>query len=355
MRSISTFIDRYALIIAMAIGAVGYPWFRHLNGLMPPLICLMLFFTFCKVNPTDLRLRMWHGIVLAVQLLLTAGVYYGILAIEDWLLTIGNGRLSISDIKIIAQGLMVCVIMPTATAAPIIAGKLGGSIQNLTTFSLLSNIATAVIVPAFFPLVHTESEMTFVLAMWMILKRVSPMLLGPFLAAWLLRLGYEWYYRRKGSPRTFRLNKKWASMPFYLWILLLIVLISQITYTLLTQEYSGWAIVALCAGSLVTCLLQFILGRWIGYRFPATSHGADYQDILINPLAASYTIEQKSRITAGQAFGQKNTALGIWMAQMYLNPLSSIGPAAYIIWQNLLNSYQLWNAGRGMRNTSPTK
>lgn len=354
MRRISTFIDRYALIIAMLIGAVGYPWFRHLSWLMPPLICLMLFFTFCKINPLDLRLRKWHGIVLAVQMVLTAVVYYGLLAIGKRLLAMGYG-LTEGDIALVAQGLMVCVIMPTATAAPIIAGKLGGSIQNLTTFSLLSNIATAVIVPAFFPVVHTEAGIEFVAAMLLILRRVTPMLLGPFVAAWLLRLIYEWYYKQKGTPRRFTLSKRWASMPFYLWILLLIVLISQITYTLLTQEYSGWAIVALCVGSLVACLLQFMLGRWIGYRFPATSHGADYQDILINPAAAAYSIAQKSRITAGQAFGQKNTALGIWMAQMYLHPLSSIGPAAYIIWQNLLNSYQLWNAGRGVRKTSPTK
>lgn len=354
MRRISTFIDRYALIIAMLIGAVGYPWFRHLSWLMPPLICLMLFFTFCKINPLDLRLRKWHGIVLAVQMVLTAVVYYGLLAIGEGLLSKDYG-LTEGDIALVAQGLMVCVIMPTATAAPIIAGKLGGSIQNLTTFSLLSNIATAVIVPAFFPVVHTEAGIEFVAAMLMILRRVTPMLLGPFVAAWLLRLVYEWYYKQKGTPRRFTLSKRWASMPFYLWILLLIVLISQITYTLLTQEYSGWAIVALCVGSLVACLLQFMLGRWIGYRFPATSHGADYQDILINPAAAAYSIAQKSRITAGQAFGQKNTALGIWMAQMYLHPLSSIGPAAYIIWQNLLNSYQLWNAGRGVRKTSPTK
>lgn len=354
MRRISTFIDRYALIIAMLIGAVGYPWFRHLSWLMPPLICLMLFFTFCKINPLDLRLRKWHGIVLAVQMVLTAVVYYGLLAIGKRLLAMGYG-LTEGDIALVAQGLMVCVIMPTATAAPIIAGKLGGSIQNLTTFSLLSNIATAVIVPAFFPVVHTEAGIEFVAAMLLILRRVTPMLLGPFVAAWLLRLVYEWYYKQKGTPRRFTLSKRWASMPFYLWILLLIVLISQITYTLLTQEYSGWAIVALCVGSLVACLLQFMLGRWIGYRFPATSHGADYQDILINPAAAAYSIAQKSRITAGQAFGQKNTALGIWMAQMYLHPLSSIGPAAYIIWQNLLNSYQLWNAGRGIRKTSPTK
>ena len=334
---IRRFIDRYALIIAMVVGAVGYPWFRHLDWLLSPLIFFMLFFTFCKINPLDLRLRKWHWIVLIVQMALTAAVYYGVLVIGDE---------AMSDWQVLAQGLMMCVIMPTATAAPIIAGKLGGSIQNLTTFSLLSNIATAIIVPAFFPIVNPAAGMAFFPSMWLILKRVSPLLLGPFVAAWALRLGYEAYYRRKGEARIFSLNATWASMPFYLWVVLLVVLISRITHTLLTQEYSGGTIIVLCVGALVTCLLQFALGRWIGYRFPADSHGKDYQDILINPAAAHYTINEKSRITAGQAFGQKNTALGVWMAQLFLNPLAAIGPAAYIIWQTLLNSYQLWHAGK---------
>lgn len=338
------FLDRYALIIAMAVGAVGYKWFHLLDSLMPPLIFLMLFFTFCKINPMDLRLRRWHWLVLGVQLLLTICVYYGILCgLKSCMRDLS---LTHDDVHIIAQGIMVCIVMPTATAAPIIAGKLGGSIQNLTTFSLLSNIATALIVPALFPIVNPSADITFFPAMWQILCRVGPLLLGPFIGAWLLRLGYELYFRLKGQPRTFVLSTNWASMPFYLWILLLVVLIGNITHTLIAEVYSGWVIVALCAGALITCLMQFMLGRWIGYHFPASSHGNDYCDVLINPEAAHYSINQKSRITAGQAFGQKNTALGVWMAQMYLNPLSSIGPAAYIIWQNLLNSWQLWYAGR---------
>lgn len=330
--SLRIFIDRYALIIAMVMGALGYKWLTHLNWLTSPLIFLMLFFTFCKINPLDLRLRIWHWLVLAAQLVLTAILFFVFFAL--------------SPNTPIAQSLILCILMPTATAAPIIAGKLGGSIQNLTTFSLLSNFATAIIVPALFPIINPSVDIAFLPAMWQILCRVAPLLLGPFIAAWLLRLGYDYYYRRHGMDQRFQLIGIWASMPFYLWIVLLIVLMARITHTLISQEYSWTTIVILCIGSLVACLLQFALGRWIGYHFPANSHGIDYQDILINPKAANYTIQQKSRITAGQAFGQKNTALGIWLAQMYLNPLAAIGPAAYILWQNLLNSFQLWHAGK---------
>jgi len=47
-------------------------------------------------------------------------------------------------------------------------------------------------------------------------------------------------------------------------------------------------------------------------------------------------------VAGGQGLGQKNTILAIWMAQMYLNPIASIGPGAYVLWQNIINSYQVW-------------
>lgn len=347
MKDIKSFLDRNALSLAMLVGVVGFPVFRHLTWMLPPLIFLMLFFTFCKINPLDLRLRTWHCVVLATQLTLGIGIYYGLLAIGSEVIgRLGDQVIGDNDIAIISQGLMLCILMPTATAAPIIAGKLGGSIQNLTSFTLLSNIATAIIVPLFFPVVNPSAGIEFTTAFWMILKKISPLLLGPFFAAWLLRIGYNIYQRKKGSGKTFTLSKKWATMPFYVWVMTLIVLMADLTYTLIHQEYSYWTIGILCVGSIATCLLQFGLGRWIGLRFPATTKGEDYRDVLINPEAANYSMEQVSRITAGQAFGQKNTTLAIWMAQAYLVPVASMAPAAYIIWQNLFNSIQLSRAGK---------
>lgn len=347
MKDIKSFLDRNALSLAMLVGVVGFPVFRHLTWMLPPLIFLMLFFTFCKINPLDLRLRAWHCVVLGTQLTLGIGIYYGLLAIGNEVIErFGDKVIGINDIAIISQGLMLCILMPTATAAPIIAGKLGGSIQNLTSFTLLSNIATAIIVPLFFPVVNPSAGIEFTTAFWMILKKISPLLLGPFFAAWLLRIGYNFYQRKKGSNKTFTLSKKWATMPFYVWVMTLIVLMADLTYTLIHQEYSYWTIGILCVGSIATCLLQFWLGRRIGLRFPATTKGEDYRDVLINPEAANYSMEQVSRITAGQAFGQKNTTLAIWMAQAYLVPVASMAPAAYIIWQNLFNSIQLSRAGK---------
>ena len=318
------FFDSNALWLSMVIGALCYKWLLPLAPILPWLIFFMLFFTFCKVNPLDLRLHKWHGVVLATQIILSLGSYVGV-----YLLT-GN--------RILAQGLMLCFIMPTATAAPIIAGKMGGSIQNLTTFTLLSNFATAIIVPAVFPLVNPLAEKAFWPAFLLILRHISPLLLGPFFSAWALRLLYKWR-----TKNEFVLPVKIAVIPFYLWVCSIVVLTAVVTNTTILNFHAQLSnMLILLASSFFVCLLQFGLGKYIGYKLPAVSKGRDYQAVLINPAAAPKTMEGVSSITAGQAFGQKNTSLGVWMAQTYLNPLATLGAAAYIIWQNLFNSVQLF-------------
>ena len=55
----------------------------------------------------------------------------------------------------------------------------------------------------------------------------------------------------------------------------------------------------------------------------------------------------------GQALGQKNTTFAIWIAYTYLTPLSSVGPGCYILWQNTVNSieiYQYKKAGKLQKN-----
>ncbi len=317
------FFDSNALWLSMLIGALGYQFFLPLKPTLPWLIFFMLFFTFCKVNPLDLRLHKWHWVVLAAQMIFSFGSYAMLLYFT------GN--------TILAQGILMCFIMPTATAAPIIAGKMGGSIQNLTTFTLLSNFATAIIVPATFPLINPASDMSFWPAFWLILSRVAPLLLGPFFSAWLLRLAYKWKTRKE-----FVLPVKIAVVPFYLWVASIVVLSAVVTETTISNfKFQISNILILLVLSFFVCLLQFGLGKFIGYKLPAASKGTDYQDVLINPAAAPKTMEGVSSITAGQAFGQKNTSLGVWMANTYLDPLASLGAAAYIIWQNIFNSVQL--------------
>ena len=69
--------------------------------------------------------------------------------------------------------------------------------------------------------------------------------------------------------------------------------------------------------SLILCIVQFATGRFIGHYFDKS-------------------------IEAGQSLGQKNTAFAIWVATAFLHPLSSVGPGCYILWQNIINSIEIW-------------
>ena len=111
-KKIKSFLDRNALALAMVVGVAGFPVFRHLTGILPPMIFLMLFFTFCKINPADLRLRAWHWVVLGCQLLLGVGTYYGVMAIGDWVLAMGEVGVSV-----------ICVLSPTTFSAYWHTGK----------------------------------------------------------------------------------------------------------------------------------------------------------------------------------------------------------------------------------------
>jgi predicted Na+-dependent transporter len=95
------------------------------------------------------------------------------------------------------------------------------------------------------------------------------------------------------------------------------IVTAQTLYSLLNDPADGFTEIMIAVGALIACCLQFFLGKTIG---------SIYND----------------RISGGQALGQKNTILAIWMAHTYLNPLSSVAPGSYVLWQNIINSWQLW-------------
>lgn len=289
-------IKEYTLPVAMLTGALGYRLFSILSPLTPWLIVIMLFFTFCKVNPHDMHLQRWHGVLLLFQLIVSVLFFYVLRPIN----------------LVLAQGLMVCILMPTATAAAVITGKLGGSVESLTTYTMVSNLAVALFAPALFPFVHLVEEMTFTIGFLIILNKVFPLLIGPFFAAWLFRIVYTHL-----TNKPFTLHPVLAASPFYVWAFSLVILTANTVHSLILDDYNGWAAIGLAIGALAVCLLQFGFGKWVGQRYGM-------------------------RISAGQALGQKNTILGIWMAHSYLIPVSALGPAAYILWQNMFNSWQLW-------------
>lgn len=306
------FIRNWTLPLAMLVGTLTYLAFARIPLLAPAkplvhefvafitpwLIFVQLLLTFCKIEMKDLKPRPWHGWLLFIQAcscLAAAGV---LLLCPMRELFIGTW-----------EGMMVCLICPTATAAAVITGKLGGNAATLTTYTLLSNLLGAVLVPLVFPLVEPHEGLTFWIAFWKILGKVFPLLLLPFFTALVLK-----YYMR--GVHAWLMNR--SGMAFYIWAFALALVMGQAARSFLNAGNEAWPI---ALGGLITCILQFGIGKRIG---------SAYHD----------------RISAGQALGQKNTVLAIWMASTYLHPFAAIAPGSYVLWQNIINSYQLWKKRR---------
>lgn len=312
------FFRKHSMFISMLIGwAIGglevlgyFPW-RAPKGLLPTLIFLMLFFTFLRISPRSLRMRPWHLMLLVIQVVASVGIFV---------------ILSGYDVTL-AQGTALCVLMPAATAAPIIAGKIGGSVTSLTPFTLFSSVTSAFIIPMIFPFWNPDAHIAFWDCFLMILRRVAPMLVLPALVAWTLRRAYHLLIAVR--PKAGEVNfSAFNDLPFWLWMITLIILMAQMIVALSQYDGSMQILLWMTVGAFATCLMQFFGGKYVGAKM------GDHASSL-NGVQA---------ITAGQALGQKNTTLGIWLAQTYLNPISSLAPAAYIVAQNLFNSWQLARA-----------
>ena len=281
------------LPVAMVGGAIFHEWMGYLTFLSPYLIFMMLFITYCKLRLNDFKPNKFEGALLGAQFVL-AGLAYAVTFFWN---------------RTLAEGLFICFFIPTATAAPVITSMLGGSISKVATYSLMCNAAVAVIGPLVLAALGEHSEITFFVSFKMILSEVFPLILMPLALAMLLRYAVPSLHKRVVEMQ---------SLSFYLWaISLFIVVGSCVSFAI--QNWTPdttWTMLMLALGALAACLIQFKIGRKIGCYFG-------------------------DKVSGGQALGQKNTVLAIWLALAYLNPISSIAPAAYIAWQNIINSWQL--------------
>ncbi|MBQ3535832.1 MAG: transporter [Alistipes sp.] len=285
-----------AMPLGMVVGALLCREVAWLDALMqglltPAFIFMMLFFTYCRVDARKIRLSWMHLWLLLLQMVGSVAIYFA-LAWYD---------------VVVAQGAMVCILTPVAMAAVVIGGMLGANVETMAAYSLLCNLVIALFAPI---LLHEFGNGEC--DIWQILRRVAPLLIAPFVVGQLCRYG---------TPRVAGWVATHSMISFYIWLASLVVIIGRTTCFLIDYEADRGVEIALAVVALVICLLQFKVGRTIGRRYGDAAAG-------------------------GQSLGQKNTVLAVWLSQAFLDPISCVAPTAYIVWQNLVNSYQIYRAGR---------
>lgn len=303
------FLKEWALIFAILLGVLGYfvyislPVPAALHGIVtegigiiqPVLIFTMLYLSFCRVNPRDLRLRSWHLWILLLQTGFFIGIGCLLIAMPH------------SPMRIVLEGAMLCMICPTATAGAVVTRKLGGNVSDITSYTILINLVAALLIPALMPFVHPNPDLNVWQAAWRILVKVFPLLLLPLACAMA---------SRRWLPRMVSYFDRYPDLSFYIWAFSLSLAIAVTTRSIWHSTVAVSTQLWLIGISFICCMAQFALGRWVGHRYG-------------------------DHITAGQSMGQKNTVFAIWLGYTFFTPVTALVGGFYSIWHNVFNSWQL--------------
>lgn len=311
--TILRFLKEWTLPSAIVFGTLMYFLFAFVPALdeaadtlgqvfdvvFPFCVFLTLFTTFAKVDFHKMRLTRWQLWLVVAQLILTA-------------LTVGVVELfGISgNAKVLIEAMLTCVIAPCATAAPVVTGKLGGNINTMTTYTLISSLLCALTIPAVFPMLEHVENVTFISASLTIMEKLVIVMLLPLFLGWFVR-----HYVRKLYDFIIR----HPNLSFYLWAVSLAITTGVTVKNICHSTCGTFALILIALLSFMVCLLHFIIGRGIGAKF-------------------------NEKINCGQGMFQKNTAMAIWVSYMYLSPVASIGAGCYVLWQNIINSWEIAEA-----------
>lgn len=318
------FLKDWTLPVAIAVGTICYLTFYYVPALdelgdtlrpvfdviFPLFVFLTLFVTFCKVDFHDMRPHRWHVGILVAQLLLVA-LNIGIIL---WMKSVTLHLTPLTS-PLLWEAMLTCIIGPAASAAPVVVGKLGGNISTMTTYVLISSLASALLIPLVFPMLEQTVHVSFVDAFLIILEKVSIVLLLPLVLGWIMQ------HHVKGACAWIAAQ---PNLSFYFWAVSLSITTGITVKNIVNSSASLMLLVMIAVFTFVLCFVQFGIGRLVGRHLG-------------------------EEVNAGQALFQKNTALSIWVAYMYLSPVASIGAGCYVLWQNIINSLELWQDRRRVK------
>ena len=319
----------WVLVIGMIAGASIYLIYHSIPALHPAgpaleLVCKklqpvllfsMLFLSFCKIEPRQMKPHKWQARLLLFQV----AAFVCLAGVEIWALRTGTPAACwISAHRVTVESVALCLICPTATACAVVTGKLGGNMAGVVTYTVIINLAVAVLIPLFVPLMYPAAGVSFWTAFLKILAKVFPLLIMPCICAWFIRYCL---------PGLHRWLLRYAGISFYIWIISLTLAILVTTRNLMRSGAGLSVLLEVAAASIFCCFIQFWLGKRIGAR-------------------CGY------RISAGQALAQKNTVFGIWTGYTFFDPLTSVACGFYIIWQNSFNSWQFYRRRKEAEESS---
>lgn len=284
----------YVLPVAIVFGLLLHRWCAMFSFLVPFIIFTILLLTFTAVDLRRLRMSIIDLWLILFQIVVSISCYV--------LITLLGGS------HIVAEGVLIGVLCPVASSVAVVACMLGANREMVTTYTIVGNLMVAIVAPVVFSLVGDHPELGIWNSFLLMISKIGATLALPFFIAVVLQFLL---------PNVNNFIARYKGLGFYLWSVALLFTLGQTIDFIFLHGEGNWISIAWLGGlSFLFCIIQFSFGRWLGRR---------YGDV----------------IGGGQLLGQKNSAMGIWMANTFLSPLSAVFLAFYSVYQNLFNAWQI--------------
>lgn len=295
MRKYKSFVLPVALVAGYFLRTIC----AVLSVAVPYVIFCILLLTFSGVRLSRLRPSVLDLYLVIFQAVVSIAGYSVLMAFT------GN--------ELVSEGMLMCVLCPVASSVTVVATMLGADAVRTTAYTIIGNLMVAIVAPVYFSLIDSGVDVSFLDSATRIFIKVASVIALPF---------FVMLFVQRFFPGVNAVVSRYKGFSFYLWAFALFVTIGQ-TADFVVMRWNGneSSVAWLALVSLAVCVVQFTVGR----RF-----GAMVGD----------------RIAGGQLLAQKNSAIGIWMTNSFLDPLASVALAFYSIWQNIFNSWQIYRRGR---------
>lgn len=292
-------VKPFVLPGAIVLGLLLHEFCKMLTFIVPYLIFSILLLTFAttdlcrmRVKKLDIWLMTCQSIGAIVLYVLFSGVF--------------------TDIAI-AEGLMMGALCPVASSVTVVAVILGAKRENTVAYTIFGNLLVCVLAPLLMLVATHKQDTNLLYSFLSVFSKIGVAIGLPFFVMLIMQ---------RFAKKTVTVLSRINGLSFYLWAFALLLTLGQTIDFIFIHGAGHWDVILILGlSTLVMVPLQFYIGRIIGKRYG-------------DPIAGQ------------QLLGQKNTAMGIWISNTYLSPLSSTFMAFYSICQNILNSWQIWRHNR---------
>lgn len=280
---------RSLILILAILAGVLLNQAAALSFLIKWLLAAMLFFSFLKLKISVKEISAKHLIIAFGNVVFATLVFFSLKSFNLW----------------VALASSIIALAPTAIAAPVMTSMLKGDVTWVALSTIVTNLLVSALIPFYIPYVYGINN--YVNPM-VLIQSLFIIFFIPFALA---------MYIQKYSKIFLEFFSRFKKATYSLFVTNIFLASAKSTHYIMYETQEDKEVIILIAGfTALMCILNFAIGFLLGGK--------------------------KRKLESGLAFGQKNTMFSVWISLTYLNPLVSLAPMSYVLFQNAFLSFLMY-------------